>query len=716
MVNKTKSHRAVWIFGFGLCIVVLATVMFSLRIRNRNVVAEEERGGIFYAESLNAEATTYTAIKFDRNGGSGGTSAKRVNLNSALPDIEIPIQEGKIFCGYFYGDIQYYDEYGKGVKIWDIAESKITLVAKWSDDIKESIFVVFEFCGGDSEDFCADGVIGEKLPDGLVAPIREGYNFEGYYQYPDGCGKVYYDEYMVAIGELEYSEGGASGETCIYAYWTPCEYDAFFNFQGGESELVYKSVAVLYDQPLPQKDWLKAPTRTGYKFLGYYDDPNDRSVQYYNEDMQQQSRYVWNKAESGEIYAHWEALDYGVYLINPDCADNGLRIKVKFGAPMPKREPISDIKRGYEFMGYFSAPNGEGEKYYNSDMTSARNWDIANNDTEIYAYWKQIEYNITYMTSVWTGSEFENPNPLTYTIKDTVVFETIETDGVTIKWSPARIPAGTTGDIEVKIITVKTLTDNDKNYTVGLCNSEIIILPKTSAKYCTITVSSNVESLMIAGFENVKYNMNIDVQSSSENFILLLQNVIMQAGIDKDAIKLNDDKALVLSTSGVVEIYGGSSSNSIRNSGIYCGTLYIHSADSLLIQGGKGIEGAYASTGKQGGAGVFVAKNAVYINCNNVTIRGGKGGKGGDYDYEEGGVDDNGHIALGPGKGGKGGYPIMGTAQKITIYKASADISLTYEEGEQGEVGSDTHDYLKPDYPLPPTYPLYPPDPPIYIS
>ena len=58
----------------------------------------------------------------------------------------------------------------------------------------------------------------------------------------------------------------------------------------------------------------------------------------------------------------------------------------------------------------------------------------------------------------------------------------------------------------------------------------------------------------------------------------------------------------------------------------------------------------------------------------------------------------------------------MGTAQKITIYKASADISLTYEEGEQGEVGSDTHDYLKPDYPLPPTYPLYPPDPPIYIS
>ena len=42
---------------------------------------------------------------------------------------------------------------------------------------------------------------------------------------------------------------------------------------------------------------------------------------------------------------------------------------------------------GYDFHGYYSETNGSGTKYYNADGTSARTWNIANNNTTLYAYW-----------------------------------------------------------------------------------------------------------------------------------------------------------------------------------------------------------------------------------------------------------------------------------------------------------------------------------------
>ena len=48
---------------------------------------------------------------------------------------------------------------------------------------------------------------------------------------------------------------------------------------------------------------------------------------------------------------------------------------------------IMPTKTGYTFAGYYSETDGGGTKYYNADGTSAHDWDKANNNTTLYAYW-----------------------------------------------------------------------------------------------------------------------------------------------------------------------------------------------------------------------------------------------------------------------------------------------------------------------------------------
>lgn len=720
MKNRVNLHNIAFVILLCLCLASIGAFTLMMFSPMRSVAAEEAHSDSYYKSDVNSTAATSTIIYFDNGEGSSNTPNITVNLNESLPNVEIPHWDGKKFVGYYTadGETQYYDENGIGVREWDINKRVVKLYAKW-EDINEECIVIFEFEGGISESEYVDGKIGEILPSGETAPQKAGYVFKGYYQYPDGQGKQYYDENMVGVWELDYS-GDADdfdGIILIYAKWDAAEYQVTFDNQGGESGFIYKSVAVIYQQNMPYKEWFAAPTREGYKFLGYFGDPVNKKIKYYDAEMQSVGK--WEIADDGVVYAHWEALTYTVYLINPECSDNGDMVRAVFGQPMPQRESLADIKRGYDFMGYYSERDGKGEKYYNADMTSAKVWDIAKEDTELYAYWKLTEYTINYLTSVWMGSDFENPNPSTYTVNDTknseIIFKSIEIDGVTIKWSPSKIPAESSGNIDVKMITVKLLDSNTKSYNVNLCNSEIIFLSQDAASYCSVTVAANVESVMIVGHENVEYNMNIVVHSSAENFLLALQNVIMKAGNKTDAIKTDANKTLLLSTTGTVGIYGGNGIDIKGSRAIFCGTLYIHSADSLIIQGGRGGRGAYASQGRMGGEAVYVAKNAVYVNCDNVTIRGGTGGTGGNYDINGESFDENGKLVFGPGVGGIGGYPFAGTDQRITIYKKTESLNLIYENGENGEGGKFINQ-SGPDYPYIPPDPIYPVDPPIYIS
>ncbi|NLV84668.1 MAG: InlB B-repeat-containing protein, partial [Spirochaetales bacterium] len=84
-----------------------------------------------------------------------------------------------------------------------------------------------------------------------------------------------------------------------------------------------------------------------------------------------------------------------------------------YDAAMPTA--TAPARTGYTFIGYFTAAEGTGTKYYNADMSSAKAWDIAS-DTTLYAAWELIDYTITY-NNLNDGTNHSS-NPATYTIEN----------------------------------------------------------------------------------------------------------------------------------------------------------------------------------------------------------------------------------------------------------------------------------------------------------
>ncbi len=85
------------------------------------------------------------------------------------------------------------------------------------------------------------------------------------------------------------------------------------------------------------------------------------------------------------LYAQYTANEYDVALDQYGGGAGSPSVTATYGQPMPSFN--LPRRYGYIFNGYYTGINGTGTKYYNADGTSARNWDIAEDGTRLYAYW-----------------------------------------------------------------------------------------------------------------------------------------------------------------------------------------------------------------------------------------------------------------------------------------------------------------------------------------
>ena len=78
-------------------------------------------------------ANTYT-VTLNQNGGSGGSSNVTATFGSAMPSATMPTTPpavGKVFEGYYYNSVKYYNADGSSAHVWDVAGAA-TLVASWT--------------------------------------------------------------------------------------------------------------------------------------------------------------------------------------------------------------------------------------------------------------------------------------------------------------------------------------------------------------------------------------------------------------------------------------------------------------------------------------------------------------------------------------------------------------------------------------------------------
>ena len=291
--------------------------------------------------------------------------------------------------------------------VWRPNTYTVTLDHNDGTGVTEQVNAVY------NEDMPTFGANGEPL----VAPVRDGYTFQGYFYYTEEDKEVrYYKADMTGARKWNM----ANNETVLYAKWVAKTYTVELrsNFDE-EGYTVYGKVKATYgaDMPSVDKDGnaLVAPTKKGYDFNGYY--RKDPTTIYYDKDFN--STHVWDRTDN-YVVVRWSGhktrvvfdlqggiLYYGATEVTATYGKNMPTVGLNQGESQNVGAPQ---RQGYTFGGYYSKENGAGTQYYTASMASAKTWNIdertLNPQVEyvtLYAKWIPNTYTVTLDHNDGTG-------------------------------------------------------------------------------------------------------------------------------------------------------------------------------------------------------------------------------------------------------------------------------------------------------------------------
>ena len=231
--------------------------------------------------------------------------------------------------------------------------------------------------GGSNGTVKVSAVFGKMLP-AAKAPVLRGYNFQGFYTAATG-GTQYYTATMKPVYLWD-----KKTTMTLYAHWMPKKSKITFKANGGK--LTTTNVTATFGKALPAA---KAPTRTGYKFLGYY---NSKGTCFYDATMTpMKPKWVW-AGTAYTFYAHWEAKKASVTMHPNGGAVGTPKVTVTYGKALPKITPPK--RAGYTLLGMYNARSG-GAKYWTASGTGARNWNGTKTSYTFYAHWSPKNYAVT---------------------------------------------------------------------------------------------------------------------------------------------------------------------------------------------------------------------------------------------------------------------------------------------------------------------------------
>ena len=303
-----------------------------------------------YELTANWTANQYT-VTLDVNGGSGVPNSMIAIYDSSL-NLPSPTRSGYNFAGWYIGE----ELIESGV--WTNA-SEETLKAKWTI-INYTIGYVMN--GGTNAEANPSAYTYEDIII-LAEPTRTGYKFLGWT----------YDGQSVPTKNVTINKN-SMGNRSYTANWEASKYEVVLNADGGSVDST--NLEATYDSNFE----LPTPTKTGYKFLGWY----DGSTLY--------ETGKWQTPRAVSLKASWEANKYTV-TYNADggsVSSSTTEVTYNFGYTftIPSRADFT-------FVGWYTEPNGEGTKLAGSDGKSIANWSIADNRT-VYAYYS---YTVTFVSN-----------------------------------------------------------------------------------------------------------------------------------------------------------------------------------------------------------------------------------------------------------------------------------------------------------------------------
>lgn len=291
--------------------------------------------------------------------------------------------------------------------------------------------------------------IGEKYGELPTPTAPAGYSFSGWYTSSSGGSKVTSDTTV------------PDGNHTLYAQWTPNNYTATFNANGGQwsDNAVKKEVSTTFGSQITAP---ANPSRTGYTFDGW--NPTVGSMD----------------AEGKTFTAQWKANTYDV-TFNSEGGSAVTGVTVTYDSNDNNSEIGIPTRTGYTFNGWFTAQS-DGIKVYDKDGNSVKNttywtadgnW-IYTNNVELHAQWTANTYDATFKAN---GGQWS----------DNAVTKVVSTkfdSAITVPDNPTRIgytfdkwdPTVGNMNEEGKIFTAQW---NPISYTIKYINGNSIINTQT---------------------------------------------------------------------------------------------------------------------------------------------------------------------------------------------------------------------------------------------
>ncbi|MCR5702659.1 MAG: InlB B-repeat-containing protein [Lachnospiraceae bacterium] len=295
-------------------------------------------------------------VIYNANGGSVSSWGKEVTVDSTYGGFDTPVRTGYNFEGWFTTQ-------DGGTEV--IATTTVTnkddhvIYAHWTH---KTVQVTFNANGGVPASSSATLSYGDTYGASMPEVTREDYVFVGWFTSGSGGERVYNDDVM-----------WRDTDHILYAHWVKeaRNVQVTFNANGGNVETSVKEVT--YGEVYGT---LPTPARAGYVFTGWFTEVDEGEII--------TSDTTVTDKEAHTLYAHWTEQIITVTLKDGeeevetyDRAVGGIYGNL----PMPERD-------GYDFVGWFTAPEGGSEILFNTVVEKT-------SDHEIYARWEKAKVKIT---------------------------------------------------------------------------------------------------------------------------------------------------------------------------------------------------------------------------------------------------------------------------------------------------------------------------------
>lgn len=232
-----------------------------------------------YEDELKVFSTT---VQYDSNGGSS-VPATTFPYYSQLTQEKLPTPTriGYAFVGWIYGEGETQTSLSVG-DYWLNLEDSVTLTASWIPSVYSPSL---DPEGGNLSS--ADIV---HTDDGVQLPIptRTGYIFDGWYSEEDGAGVQFTVENGILLLEWDQEQFPT-----LYAEWIPVTYTITYVMNGGSNVTTNPTQYTIEDVIT-----LSVPTRSGYRFNGWYTDSG----------FQFPKTTIENSTGNLILYAEWKVL------------------------------------------------------------------------------------------------------------------------------------------------------------------------------------------------------------------------------------------------------------------------------------------------------------------------------------------------------------------------------------------------------------------------